>query len=285
MVPGFKYHVATIAAIFFALTAGLVVGSLYVSPQLADGQRRAINSLRDTFKQEIALQKEEINRGNRFVQRVTPEFLKNRLQGETVALVQTGDYPETLSQVRDTLVAAGAEIVSVSRIGKNFNRTNAVMTPALASLVAADPKFPVDRAALVKSTVTILMNEEKSPELRDKLKSTDYLTFEPLSLTPTTPKTVVFIGGSRYEPSDHIENVDGPLLRALVEKGVACLVCEGQEVAVSDILAYRALRLPLSTIDNADTLMGQCALVMAFAAEPDDYGVKLTARQILPAVR
>ena len=282
MVPGFKYHVATIAAIFFALTAGLVVGSLYVSPQLADGQRRAIRSLNDTFNRDLAAQKAEITRSERFLQKITPEFIKGRLQGEPVAIVQTGDYPETLAQVRETLQAAGADIVSISRIGKSFNRTNAVLLPTLTSFAQTDPDFPANRAALVKAAVSVILNEVKSEAMRTKLRDTDYLNSEILSTNLIPPKTVIFVGGNRTEPADHIENVDQFLLKALISRGTNCLACEGAEVAVSDILAYRALRLPISTVDNADTLMGQCALVMTFTAEPDDYGIKPTAKQILP---
>ncbi len=285
MVPGFKYHVATIAAIFFALTAGLVVGSLYVSPQLADGQRRAIRSLNETLNRDLAAQKTEIARADRFTQGIVPEFVKNRLQGETVTLIQTGDYPETLAQVRDTLTAAGAEIVGVAKIGKMLNRSSSILLPALASFAQTDPEFPGDRSALVKAVLSILLNDEKSVSVLDKLSGADLLTCERLSSPPAKPSTVVFIGGSRSESSGHIENVDQYLLRALLGKRIRCLACEGQEVAVSEIALYRLLHLEISTVDNVDTLRGRCALVMAFSAEPDDYGVKPTARQLLPSGR
>ena len=43
---GFKYHVVTIAAIFFALTIGLVVGSLFGSPRVPQTTMIAIEALK-----------------------------------------------------------------------------------------------------------------------------------------------------------------------------------------------------------------------------------------------
>src|SRR5437588_9396652 len=91
--PGFKYHVTTISAIFFALAVGLVVGSLYVSPRLADRQTRAIESLRKTFNKTIADQQAELTHYQQYAAHVTPALLRDKLIGADVAVVQTGDYP------------------------------------------------------------------------------------------------------------------------------------------------------------------------------------------------
>ena len=121
MGPGFKYHIVTIAAIFFALTAGLVVGSLYVSPQVADGQKRAITNLRETINKNVADQRAEIERYQKFVAAASPILIQNRLKGEPVAIVQTGDYPEATEKVRAALTQANARIVSVTHIDEAYN--------------------------------------------------------------------------------------------------------------------------------------------------------------------
>src|SRR5579871_5186784 len=116
---GFKYHVVTVAAIFFALTVGLVVGSLLVSPGVAKQQSDTIANLTREVKEGIKVKDQQIDHLHKCLAVAVPALIKERLKGVTVALVQTGDYPEATAHAKEALEQAGAQVVSVTTVGRD----------------------------------------------------------------------------------------------------------------------------------------------------------------------
>jgi hypothetical protein len=282
--PGFKYHVVTVAAIFFALTVGLVVGSLYVSPQLADRQTRAIVSLRNTVNKDIVAQRKQIDTYQKFVSQVLPALLSDKLTGVSVAIVQTGDYPDALNHVHEALQMAGAKVLSITTIDRAFDRTDAVLMPALTDLHNADPRIPTDRAGLASAIAAILAQGTTSESLLPVLEREKFLRADPSGDYQTGARYVVVVGGSRNEVNGRVANVDQPLVTALQKSGVTVVACEPQDALVSDIKTYHDLNLDIATVDNVDTDIGRCALVFALRGEKDDYGVKPTANHLIPSL-
>ena len=77
--------------------------------------------------------------------------------------------------------------------------------------------------------------------------------------------------------------VDVPLIRALLKQGITVVACEGRDAVASDIPSFRILRMEISTVDNVDTDIGRCALVLAFSGPRGAYGVKPGVDHLLPA--
>ena len=294
MGPGFKYHVVTIAAVFFALTIGLVVGSLYVSPQVADGQKRAIVSLRDTINKDVAEQRTDIERYQKFVAQAAPLLMRDRLAGENVAIIQTGDYPESVSKVREALLQARARVLSVTHIDEAFNRSDERLKAHMASLqeeqgpnVEADAKIPADRAELAAAFAAMFTKQSGAPQpeaLLTLLQNENYLHLEADSHFDRPVRYVVIVAGSRAANATRPANVDAPLIEALQKNGVKVVACEPQNAETSDVAAYHTLNIAAATVDNIDSVIGQCALILALRGDRDDYGVKDTAHHLLPAL-
>src|SRR5438874_6213158 len=95
MAPGFRYHVVTIAAIFLALGVGIVIGSSFVQSPIVDRLTRQLGSLNEQFKRDVVPLQESNRQYASFVDAITPLMLAGKLAGVRVALIQTGDYPET----------------------------------------------------------------------------------------------------------------------------------------------------------------------------------------------
>ena len=293
MGPGFKYHVVTIAAVFFALTIGLVVGSLYVSPQVADGQKRAIVSLRDTINKDVAEQRADIERYQKFVAQAAPLLMHDRLAGETVAIVQTGDYPEAVAKVREALLQAKARVTCITHIDEAFNRSDERLKAHLASLHEeqgptgdAETKLPADRTELAAAFADILTRRGTAPPdaLLTVLENEKYLHLEPDANFERPVHYVVMVAGSRSASSTRPANVDQPLVEALQKAGIKVVACEPQNAEISDVAAYRTLNISAATVDNIDSEIGQCALILALRGNRDDYGVKETAHHLLPSL-
>src|SRR3954447_25228852 len=85
--PGFKYHIVSISAIFFALTIGLVVGSVFVSPQFANKQQNLIMRLQQTLNSDIEQNRREIAQYKECVATISPLALKGKLSHAVVAVI------------------------------------------------------------------------------------------------------------------------------------------------------------------------------------------------------
>ncbi len=283
MTPGFKYHIVTLAAVFFALTIGLVVGSLFVSPHLANQLTNAIKQQRVTLLRENDTLKQKLDTEDKFLKGVVPAFLSGKLAGMPVAILQTGDYADLTDQVRSVLQLAGAQVLSVTTIARPFGRPDEILQPALASLRANDSRFPTDRAGLARSIADVLAHGDApnngymaALEREGFVQTADGNDY----LTPA--RYVVVVAGSRAETTLRPANVDQPLIAALQAEGITVVACKPEE-CVSDIGAYRALNIDVATVDNVDTDIGHCALVFALRGDKDDYGTKQTAKHLIPS--
>ena len=278
MGPGFKYHVVTIAAIFFALTVGLVVGSLYVSPQVADGQKRAITSLRETINKNVADQRAEIERYQKFVASASPLLIQNRMKGEAVAIVQTGDYPDAADKVQAALTQAGARIVSVTHLDEAFSRSDDRLKAGLETLKSdaaqaneGEKTLPANREELTAALASILTRQGQPPDyLLPLLEDANYLHIEPDANFNRAPRYVIVVAGSRLPDSLRPVNADAPLISALQKAGIRLVACEPQSVGASDIAAYRALGVNIATVENVDSDIGPAALLIALRANDAD---------------
>lgn len=284
---GFKYHVVTVAAIFFALTVGLVVGSLLLSPKVADQQAKQIKKLGDVVTNDFKLNKAQKDTADKALAAIVPAAVKGKLLGVPVAIVQTGNYPDAASEAREALLQAGARIVSVTTIDHEMDRPNDLLEPALAALNKSDGRFPTDRSSLAQQMASIICRGDSSPSsLLPTLEHENYMHAESgTKYDPPGAHVVIIVAGSQPEGSDRVINVDQPLIAALQKLGAEVLMCEPSDAHVSDVDAYRLNKIGVTTIDNIDDPIGHGSLVFAIGGvvgDVGDYGVKPTANAIYP---
>lgn len=142
---GFKYHVATIAAIFFALTVGLVVGSLFVSPRITVQQTRQIERLRNDVNRDIVITRTEKDRDEKALSAFVPAALHGKLAGVSAAIVQTGDYPEAAASIREALTQGDAHVLSTTATLHFIDRPDGLLLPDLQSRSQVQAGFPATR--------------------------------------------------------------------------------------------------------------------------------------------
>ncbi len=280
---GFKYHVVTVAAIFFALTVGLVVGSLLVSPRVADRQQHAIQSLTDRLNEDLNRKVLEEEQNDKALAALTPVAIKGRLANQRIAIVQTGEYPETTNLIHDALNQAGAQVVSVTAIGQDMDRADEVLLPALIASNANSPGFPTSRATLASAIAGLISRGDIGPSpMQAMLEREGYIHPDPGVDFRIIPKYVVLSAGTRSEASDRISNVDQPLVVALQKLGITVLMCEQIDCHISDVPAYRRFSPGITTIDDIDNPKGRAALIFSMGGETGNYGVKPSATNLLP---
>jgi len=269
MGSGLKYHVITIAAIFFALTIGLVVGSLIVSPRVADRQQRAIGRLQTTLNQDNISLHQKLKHWEEFGGRISPVLLKGRLANTPVCIIQTGDYPDALARVREALQLADARIPVTLTIGRAYDRPDDVLNPSLAPLHTANPLLPTDRAGVAEALAAAIEHGVAIPDdLFTRLEEAQILHAEADSAQRSPTRIVVLVAGSRIENDTRPSRVDQPLIEALQRHGLTVVMCEPQEVVASDVENYRKLGLNVPTISDIDSDIGRCDLILALGGAP-----------------
>jgi hypothetical protein len=283
---GFKYHVVTVAAIFFALAVGLVVGSLLLSPKIADQQANQIQKLRAVVTADFNTNKAQKEIADKALAAIVPAAIKDKLTRDPIAIVQTGNYPDAVSDTKDALLLAGAQVVSITTIDRGMDRPDEVLEPALAVINKSDGRFPTDRTALAQQMASIIGKGDASPNsLTATLEHENYMHAEGGGDYATGARIVIVVAGSQAEDSKRVVNVDQPLISAFQKLGIEVLMCESMDAHVSDVLDYRLNKIGITTIDNINDPIGRCSLVFAIggvAGDIGDYGVKPTANAIYP---
>ncbi|MGC8669474.1 MAG: copper transporter [Chthonomonadales bacterium] len=274
MYPSYRYHVTTIAAIFIALGVGIVIGSSFVQSAIVQRQTRRLDELKTQFTQEIAPLREENLHYAEFVARISTVVLDAKLSGMRVALVQTGDYPDTVQRIRETLEQAGATISSVTVIDRLF--------PARAQTTSADlqsklrpnhPDLPADASAPLAVLAWALSRGNGDADVA-VLEDERLLTHDGSYSLPAD--RVILVGGATQDYESRADTVDTPFISRLRDAGMKVVFAEPSTAGISYIPVVH--NGEISTVDNADTDIGRLAVALALIAPPGDYGSKKTAR-------
>jgi hypothetical protein len=281
--PGFKYHIVSISAIFFALTIGLVVGSVFVSPQFVNRQEQIIRHLQDSLNNDIEEKRKEIAQKTECIETISPLALKDQLANATIAIIQTGDYPEVAARASEAIALANPRTVVHLELTPALDKNRDELDGTLARLHAATAILPADRDGLFQAISSLLAKGDSlTAPVLPQLEREGFLK---LSLDDNFRQHVslaVIVAGSRSTDSVRASRVDVPLIRALLKQGIRVVACEGKDATATDMPAIRVIRDEVSTVDNVDTDVGRCSLVLAFSSVHGDYGVKPGASRVMP---
>jgi hypothetical protein len=284
----FRYHVASLAAVFFALVIGILVGVALASHGLGNTERKRLEEdLRRTENQAEVLNtqveklKNDAAADRAFVEGTYRSVMANRLSGKKIAVLFVGSSESI--------------------------RSSAILS-ALSDADAGAPlrirfvKVPIDPAALANKLANkpLLANYAGPDQLRNLghdlgqefVAGTDTPLWSALQTELVEEKI-----GPAKPPADGVVVVrtvspqTGPtglflkgLYAGLADVGVPVVGVERTTDPETSIKAFQ--RAGFSTVDDIETRIGKLALV-ALLADPiltGDYGVKKTAQAKLPPI-
>ncbi len=261
------------------------MAGIFLSPKIATRQEKAIRDLQATVKNEVIEKNASLDQYRECLSKISPVVLQNRLKDADVALIQTGDYPEAMNRAKDALVMAGAKIASQTVIEPSWNQADELLVARLAAAHSTNPKFPTNRSELANRVGELLAKgDDPINAFLPVLEQEKFLRLNREDDRTASVKYAVIAIGSRTPASGRISLADQPLILALQKQGVKVIACELLEADSSDIPSYRDLKLSVSTVDNVNKDIGQLALIFALTGEIDDYGVKQTAKRVLPSL-
>lgn len=310
----FRYHLVSIVAVFLALAIGLVVGSQALSPAVQDRLNKASVAEAKTNKMLYAHNtqlKNQISADEAFAQAAESSLLRGLLAGEHVVLVLApGADGQTVDGVTTALEKAGASVTGQVVLSSQFFDTGAVteqqlkttasnLAPAGISLPgsASNPQISgqqaaarVIAAAIVNKDGLATLTAGASQRILNGFGSAGFLQINGINggaaLAGQATMAVVVLPGT-VPPA----KIGVPYNLALVwmaqdlqqaSKGAllaGSLKGSGPRSAIDAVVSGSA-GVTLTTVDNAETVIGQIVVAQALAellkphASPAAYGVR-----------
>ncbi len=287
-----RYHVYSLAAVFFALAVGIVFGTTFAkSSPSTESERRTIqryeNSMR-VLKREIekasegAAKNEALARScEEFCRAALPILVANRLQWRNVAIIQTGDYDDVTGSIKHALQLAGAQVTSVTTISRAFQFEDDQKCAAVLaeSGIAVEQDGGQARQKLL-SVVADTVRAGTHSHLLTRLEAAGVARFTGRYDRYVRLRLIVLVGGSASETMNRADIIDAELLACLDRPDVTVVACESTDAVSSYVPVWH--KSGVATVDNADTAMGQVALICALNGENARFGVKDTADRMIP---
>ncbi|MGQ9581760.1 MAG: copper transporter [Armatimonadota bacterium] len=286
-----RYHVYSLAAVFFALAIGVVMGTTFAkSSPPSESEKRTIlryeNSMR-ILKREIekaskgAAKYEALARSNEeFCKAVLPLIVKGRLNWHSVAIIQTGDYDEVTGAVKQALELAGASVESITTLNRKFPFNN---DQKVASVLAECGVFTENTQKACDKLLEIMADTIVAgthSHLISKLEDLDIAQFSGNYDKYRRIRLVVLVGGASSETRNTAGIIDSRLVTALEALKATIVGCESSDAASSYVPAWQ--KAGIATVDNANSAIGQIAMICALNGEKANYGLKPTADRLIP---
>jgi hypothetical protein len=284
----FRYHVASLAAVFFALVIGILVGVALASHGLGNTERKRLEedlrraeSQAEVLRATVDSTQRDAAADRAFVEGTYKSVLANRLKGRKIAVLFIGSSEKVRrSAIATALADAGVGSALRIRFVKvpidpEVLASKLVNKPLLASYAGPDQlknlghdlgqEFVAGTDTPLWSALQNVLVEEKIGPAKPPADGVVIVR----SATPQTGPTALFLKG---------------LYAGLADVGVPAIGVEQTSDAVSAIKAFQ--RAGFSTVDNIETPVGKLALV-ALLADPTltgNYGTKKTAQGLLPPI-
>jgi hypothetical protein len=307
----FRYHLVSIVAVFLALAVGIVVGVTELQPSvvrslraLAAHEKRQIDSL---LAEQRAV-KQQVSADEAFAQADAPRLLTGALTGQNVLIVAApGADSQTISGVSTVLQLAGAKVTGQLSLQPLFFDTAAANEGSLNGLAqhlaptglspgsqTVDPKITGQEAAAQVIAAAVitgggrLWSAADSQRILSGFGQQGYLQVSGAAgaggSTLSGPATLAVVIIPATPPATAANPANLALVALAQQLRTAghgtvvagALPGSGPGSAIDQILSTAATEL--TTVDNADTQIGQITVAQALrdlldGKKPASYGV------------
>lgn len=269
MTPDFRYHVASLSAVFLALGVGILIGTGSVGAKVVQQQTSLMTRLNANFG-ELRKETREREQTEAALRSLLPSLLRGRLRDRGVLVLQVGAATEAADKAEEALRLVGATSVRL-----------VLPTESWGALPEAA------RAARANQLAELLL-AGNAPEL-EALRSLELV----IGSLPEgfLAKRVVFVGGEKAPPGGRPPETepllrvlartrDLPLLARLSAASIPIVAAESYESDLQLVAVWQSERV--ATIDCITRAVGQLALPLALQGDSAHYGMKPGADKLLP---
>ncbi|WP_353106355.1 copper transporter [Acetoanaerobium noterae] len=281
-----KYFIVTIAAVFFSLGIGIMIGfnlnnsEIFTQQQikLVDDMDKKLNELRvknDEMNNQLVEKDKSIEIYNEFVNSYYEDLIKDRLVDKNLLIIQTtGDY--FFSDISQWAAISGANIHTYLTI--NSNNFNSLTIAQYPDLFTEDS---LDTEKLFNYIIN-LASENNTLKLAE-LEQLGILKIVSTSNNQEPFNQVVLLGGELEESKEKVEKVDLALARSISSKNIPIVFAEESNANYSSIEQFKNLKI--STVDNVDQAIGRISLSVVLSGVDGNYGIKDTASKLFPTYK
>lgn len=291
MMIDFRYHVASLVAVFLALGLGLLIGTVMLGDDVLVKQQAAMisrleqdfNTVRGekrTLMERAASLERDLAREREFEVSVLPALIRDRLLGKRIALLVTADVPDAGlgDRVKGALKQAGATVTSTTRIGHPIDLTNLDKREKLVGMLGLDGSQD-DRQVIEGACREVAGDIATGANVA--LPTLAGMKLIQVSGQFDAPVDgVVILSGRGEAPQERAPRVDEVVVKELRDLGAGVVGVEGSAVPYSQVKVLRGQKV--ATVDNIDTSPGLLSMVVALQGANSAFGVKETAKQFIP---
>jgi Copper transport outer membrane protein, MctB len=303
-VINFRYHLVSIIAIFLALALGIVIGTTALNGPITTDLRHQVNSLksdRGALATQVKTLSARVSDADQFASVYGDRLLADTLTGQSVLIL---GMPGANGGIEDKIaheIAAGGGKVSGrlefttdftdQRRGADINAlaTGGVQPVGLTLPETSDPG-QLGGALLA----FVLLGNGQPSDLSQVLSGFAQLHMVSGAGSNVTPaKTVVVVGTGALPSGSYASHSELGLVSALQHAGGHVVVAGDANAAtqaglVAAVRGSGGPKTTVSTIDNADTAIGQVSTVLALVdvlhSTIGHYGTGSGARALFPTV-
>jgi len=273
-----RYHIASLVAVFLALTVGLLLGTIVAERGVLDAQRGAlVEGLQRDFTDLLERNTELANENSsmlEFIAAISPGLTANALEGRQVIVVTSEADVNNYETIADAIVAAGGLPTQVVLMHENLGLARAETTAALS------PMFDITAENLRSSVVASLAAEWSAPGPRpvtSALRAAGVLGGDVLPAVAAQGFVTIAVRDGAPDLAG-LELAEQIKLRNLPAAGVEVV---GSETG----LAATAADSGLSAVDHLGTPEGAYSLITVLSGQAQGYfGVADTADSRFPSV-
>ena len=281
-----KYFIVTIAAVFFSLGIGIMIGfnlnnsEIFTQQQikLVDNMDKKLNELRvknDEMNNQLVEKDKSIEIYNEFVNSYYEDLIKDRLVDKNLLIIQTTD-DYFFSDISQWAAISGANIHTYLSINSdNFNSLTIAQYPDLFT------EDSLDTEKLFNYIIN-LISENNSLKLAE-LEQLGILKIVSTSNNQEPFNQVILLGGELEESKEKVEKVDLALARSISSKNIPIVFAEESNANYSSIEQFKNLKI--STVDNVDQAIGRISLSVVLSGVDGNYGIKDTASKLFPTYK
>jgi Copper transport outer membrane protein, MctB len=283
----FRFHIASLIAIFLALALGVVMGSTVIDRAIVDGLRSRINLVEDNVDKERARNndlQDQVDNLNLYTAQSAAYAVRNELNDQSVDIVaERGLDEEAVTAQADMLRGAGATVPGVLWLESAWNLTDGgksanALRSALGSTTKTDKALREEGIAALSRRLTRGAAVPGESDVLDALAKAGFVTLEGVgdgdvsaATFPGTGSRALLLGGPE---SDIVARTTmAEMAQALVTASTLTAVGEvdpespaNRGLWLAPIRNDDELSAQVSTIDNVDLVEGRVASALAISA-------------------
>jgi hypothetical protein len=297
-VISFRYHLVSIVAVFLALALGIVIGTAALNGPITTDLRNQVNTLkndRTNLAQQVKTLQGQLADAGAFADTFGTSIVANTLSKQNVLLLT---MPGASSTTRDGVVreitAAGGKITG--NVALTASYIDQRRSSDIVQLVTTDHPIGLtlpqtnDPGQLAGGLLAYVLLGKGQPTDLSQVVSAfaqlHMLSVEENSITPST--SIVVVGTGAMPNGDYGAKVELSLVSALAAGGHVVVAGNAAGATQAGLVAEvrASSKSSVSTVDNADTSIGQVSTVLALAniinSNVGHYGTAKNADSLFP---